>query len=247
MLKPAGSLWLNLGDSFSGTRNTALHQELVAAPERLLLALMDDGWIVRGKVIWTKPNALPNSVADRPNLNYEVVYFLVRPPRYFFDLDAIREPHRSRAARATAGDPSPGLGRTVGFGQSRRSAPCPASRSAGASAWKESGFGLDDSDPRLPGPALRHLPAGSDSTPDSGYLPGGHLLAAAACRGSAELSDPGAGRPSIDDPNRRPSVMRFKDRWHNVRHVGDLFPCGCGRRLCRARARPLHGSGHRWQ
>ena len=56
---------------------------------------MEDGWIVRSKVIWSKPNALPNSVADRLNLNYEVVYFLVRSPRYFFDLDAIREPHRS--------------------------------------------------------------------------------------------------------------------------------------------------------
>jgi site-specific DNA-methyltransferase (adenine-specific) len=100
VLKPAGSLWLNLGDSFSRhTRYGAPPKSLVCAPERLLLALAADGWIVRNKVIWAKPNPLPSSVADRLNLTYEVIYLLVRSPQYFFDLDAIREPHRSHSAR----------------------------------------------------------------------------------------------------------------------------------------------------
>jgi DNA modification methylase len=103
VLKPRGSLWLNLGDSFSRhPKYGAPPKSLLAAPERLLLALVEDGWIVRGKVIWSKPNGMPNSVLDRPNLNYEVVYFLVRSARYFFDLDAIREPHKSRAARSAS-------------------------------------------------------------------------------------------------------------------------------------------------
>jgi DNA modification methylase len=105
VLKPAGSLWLNLGDSFSRhERYGAVPKGLVCAPERVLLALAADGWIVRNKVIWGKPNPLPCSVTDRLNLTYEVVYLLVRSPFYFFDLDAIREPHRSHAGRK-AGEP----------------------------------------------------------------------------------------------------------------------------------------------
>jgi DNA modification methylase len=100
VLKPTGVLWLNLGDSFSRhTRYGAPSKSLLLAPERLLLALAADGWIVRNKVIWAKTNPLPSSVTDRLSLSYEVFYFLVRSPRYFFDLDAIREPHRSSAAK----------------------------------------------------------------------------------------------------------------------------------------------------
>jgi DNA modification methylase len=70
-----------------------------------VLALAADGWIVRNKIIWAKTNPMPNSVSDRLNATYEVVYFLVRTRHYYFDLDAIREPHRSRAARAARSAP----------------------------------------------------------------------------------------------------------------------------------------------
>jgi len=100
VLKPTGALWLNLGDSFSRhQRYGASPKSLLLAPERLLLALAADGWIVRNKVIWSKTNPLPSSVTDRLTLTYEVVYLLTRSPRYYFDLDAIREPHRSSAAK----------------------------------------------------------------------------------------------------------------------------------------------------
>jgi DNA modification methylase len=100
VLKPTGVLWLNLGDSFSRhSRYGAPPKGLLLAPERLLLALASDGWLVRNKVVWAKTNPLPSSVTDRLALTYEVVYFLARSPRYFFDLDAIREPHRSSAAK----------------------------------------------------------------------------------------------------------------------------------------------------
>lgn len=101
VLKPAGSVWLDLGDSYSRHRSYgAVPKSLLLAPERLLLALAGDGWIVRNKVIWAKANPMPTSVADRLNTTYEVVYFLVRSPRYFFDLHAIREPHRSQGGRS---------------------------------------------------------------------------------------------------------------------------------------------------
>ena len=99
VLVPTGSLWLNLGDSFSRhPKYGAPTKGLLLAPERLLLALAQDGWIVRSKVIWSKTNPMPTSVSDRLSSTYEVIYFLVRRPRYFFDLDAIREPHRSAGA-----------------------------------------------------------------------------------------------------------------------------------------------------
>jgi len=50
-------------------------------------------------VIWAKSNPMPSSVTDRLSLTYEVIYFLVRQRTYFFDLDAIREPHRSAGSR----------------------------------------------------------------------------------------------------------------------------------------------------
>ena len=107
VIKPTGSLWLNLGDSFSRhKRYGAPPKGLLLAPERLLLALAERGWIVRNKVIWAKPNPMPTSVTDRLNLTYDVVYLLVRSPRYFFDLDAIREPHVSNKPRKAQGGPA---------------------------------------------------------------------------------------------------------------------------------------------
>jgi DNA modification methylase len=101
VLVPTGSLWLNLGDSFSShARYGAPAKSLLLAPERVLLAAAADGWLVRNKVVWAKPNPMPNPVRDRLTLSYEVVYLLVRSPRYYFDLDAIRSPvTRPKASR----------------------------------------------------------------------------------------------------------------------------------------------------
>lgn len=97
VLKPTGSLWLNLGDSYSRhARFGTPAKGLLLGPERVVLALAADGWIVRNKVVWAKTNPLPHSVADRLTNKYEVVYFLTRSPRYFFDLDAIRLRHDTK-------------------------------------------------------------------------------------------------------------------------------------------------------
>lgn len=96
VLKPSGSLWLNLGDSYSRHRRLgAPAKGLLLGPERVLLGLAADGWIVRNKVIWAKTNPMPHCVADRLSNSYDVVYFLTRSAHYYFDLDAIRLPHRS--------------------------------------------------------------------------------------------------------------------------------------------------------
>jgi DNA modification methylase len=107
VMKPTGSWWLNLGDSFSrDVKMGAPPKGLLLAPERLALVLADDGWVLRNKVVWAKPNPMPNSVKDRLACTWEVVYFLVRSPRYAFDLDAIRIPHRSARTHGDDSVPS---------------------------------------------------------------------------------------------------------------------------------------------
>lgn len=97
VLTPTGGLWLNLGDSFSrGDKYGAPAKSLLLAPERILLALSERGWIVRNKIVWAKPNPMPSSVGDRLTTTWEPMYFLVRARDHFFDLDAIREPHRTQ-------------------------------------------------------------------------------------------------------------------------------------------------------
>jgi DNA modification methylase len=98
VLKPTGSVWLNVGDSYSDhVRYGAPPKSLLLGPERLALGLMADGWTVRNRVAWTKPNTMPTSVGDRLATKWEFVYFLTRSRRYHFDLDAVRVPHRSES------------------------------------------------------------------------------------------------------------------------------------------------------
>jgi DNA modification methylase len=100
VLKPAGSVWLNLGDTFSRSpKHGAPPKSLVLAPEKLLLALEADHWLIRNKVVWAKPNGMPASVRDRLACNWEPMYLLTRSTDYFFDLDAIRIPARSSLKR----------------------------------------------------------------------------------------------------------------------------------------------------
>ena len=89
VLRPDGSAWLNLGDSYAGDKNKML------VPHRVAIALQDDGWIVRNDVTWAKPNPMPSSVKDRLNTTTEQVFHLVPEPDYWYDLDAIREAHKS--------------------------------------------------------------------------------------------------------------------------------------------------------
>lgn len=106
-LKPSGSLWLNLGDTYSrSAQHGARDKSLVLAPERAAQALIKDGWILRNKVIWAKTNPMPTSVPDRLSTTHEVVYFFVRERRYFFDLDAIRVPHATASTKPRAARPA---------------------------------------------------------------------------------------------------------------------------------------------
>lgn len=121
VLRPDGSAWLNLGDSYAGSgrgsweeptddvkesyvpsdlpeRNDRLgRKNKMLVPHRVAIALQDDGWIVRNDVTWVKPNPMPSSVKDRLNTTTEQVFHLTPEPDYWYDLDAIREPHSERS------------------------------------------------------------------------------------------------------------------------------------------------------
>lgn len=95
VLVPTGSVWLNLGDSYSTGTADAPAKSLLLGPERLAIALIADGWLIRNKIVWAKRNPMPSAVRDRLTCSWEVIYVLTRQPNYFFDLDAIRQPHTS--------------------------------------------------------------------------------------------------------------------------------------------------------
>ena len=85
-LKDSGLLWLNLGDTY---RN----KELLGVPWRVAFALKDKGWILRSEIIWKKTNAMPSPVKDRPTTDHESIFLFSKTPDYYYDADAIREPH----------------------------------------------------------------------------------------------------------------------------------------------------------
>lgn len=89
-------------------------KDLCMIPNRLAIALQDDGWWVRSEIIWHKPNPMPESVYDRPTSAHEKVWLLTKSEDYFYNHQAIREPvtggaHVRAAARGT--DTGVGWGR----------------------------------------------------------------------------------------------------------------------------------------
>jgi site-specific DNA-methyltransferase (adenine-specific) len=103
VLRPTGSLWLNLGDGYSRrAAEGAAMKSLLLGPSRVALGLLQDGWILRNQVVWAKSNPMPTSVADRLSCTYEVMYFLTRSRFYYFDLDAIRVPLRTTRRQTTS-------------------------------------------------------------------------------------------------------------------------------------------------
>lgn len=90
VLRNDGTLWLNLGDSYSTGGKAA--KNLIGIPWRVAFALQADGWHLRQDIIWSKPNPMPESVTDRCTKAHEYIFLFSKSPRYFFDSMAIREP-----------------------------------------------------------------------------------------------------------------------------------------------------------
>ncbi len=78
-------------------------KDLCMIPNRLAIALQDDGWFVRSEIVWHKPNPMPESVYDRPTSAHEKIWLLTRSEDYFYNHEAIREPVTGGAHRRAVG------------------------------------------------------------------------------------------------------------------------------------------------
>ena len=117
VLRPDGTLWLNLGDSYAsapgggqgknGSRASRTftarikqrkggaglkRKDLVGVPWLVALALRDAGWWLRCDIIWAKPSPMPESVPDRPTRAHEYLFLLSKSASYYYDQAAVAEP-----------------------------------------------------------------------------------------------------------------------------------------------------------
>lgn len=128
VLKPSGSIWVNLGDKYSGagrpgsaskTPNGSRgishlgdgftrDKSLMGLPWRYALGCIDQlGLILRAEVIWSKPNGLPESVTDRVRRSHEQWFHFTRSPQYFSAVDEIRETYAPDTAKRYAAGYNP--------------------------------------------------------------------------------------------------------------------------------------------
>lgn len=113
VLKPTGTLWLNIGDTYNGTKlgNTnakfkqvnskdfnkkqwcgAKNKDLLGIPWMVAFSLRDKvGFYLRNDIIWEKPNCMPESVTDRCTRSHEYIFFMSKSQRYYFDYKAIQQ------------------------------------------------------------------------------------------------------------------------------------------------------------
>ena len=113
VLRDDGTLWLNLGDSYTSGGRTwrssdkklsargmdkrpltpqgLKPKDLIGIPWRVAFALQADGWYLRQDIIWHKPNPMPESVRDRCTKAHEYVFLFSKSEKYYFDNDAIKE------------------------------------------------------------------------------------------------------------------------------------------------------------
>jgi DNA modification methylase len=85
VLADDGTLWLNIGDSYGNKK------QLLGVPWKLAFALQSDGWYLRQDIIWHKQNPMPESVQDRCTKAHEYIFLLSKSPKYYYDIDAIKE------------------------------------------------------------------------------------------------------------------------------------------------------------
>ena len=116
VLKPTGTCWLNIGDSYCGTgdkgdykdpknvngRNGQAvsktkdvegckHKDIIGIPWMLAFSLRAKGWYLRQDIIWHKPNVMPEPVKDRCTKSHEYIFLLSKSERYYFDYEQIQE------------------------------------------------------------------------------------------------------------------------------------------------------------
>lgn len=117
VLRNDGTCWINFGDTYCGNSkpgggdptigksnlggkeypkkkvpNGLKAKDLIGIPWRVAFALQAEGWYLRMDIIWSKPNAMPESVTDRPTKEHEYIFLLSKKQNYYYDIEAIKEP-----------------------------------------------------------------------------------------------------------------------------------------------------------
>ena len=109
VMRKDATLWLNYGDCYAtspsgnrgagdGSRGRIISggylkpKDLCMVPNRIAIALQENGWWVRSEIIWAKPNPMPESVVDRPSSAHEKIWLLTKSAKYFYDAEAVRRP-----------------------------------------------------------------------------------------------------------------------------------------------------------
>jgi DNA modification methylase len=156
VLKPSGSLWVNLGDKYSNGGRTSYDitdlngnrggvrtpdgfrpKTLLGIPWRYAIRCIDElGLILRAEVVWSKPNGLPESVTDRVRRSHEQWFHFTLEPRYYSAVDEIREEHaRSWGAGSNGGTRPAMVGASSQYDGLAGSAPNPLGKLPG-SVWE---------------------------------------------------------------------------------------------------------------
>jgi DNA modification methylase len=127
VLRDDGTLWLNVGDTYSATRwssgggqginnNTDTHRSgahqknsglpdknLIGIPWKIAFALQADGWFLRQDIIWHKPMTMPEPVHDRCVRAHEYIFLMSKCANYHFDALAIQEPVKQPTKHPVSG------------------------------------------------------------------------------------------------------------------------------------------------
>ncbi|MBF9132749.1 site-specific DNA-methyltransferase [Plantactinospora sp. S1510] len=195
VLNPAGTLWLNLGDSYTGGTRRAYDtsggitgtrglpttgvgsplpaKNLIGVPWRTAFALQARGWRLRNAVIWSKTNPMPESVTDRLSTGYELLFLFTKSHSYYFNLDPIRirlvRPEAADGTRIIGGARK---GRTGGIGATERR--------RGTAAYGAGKYGADEVgvEPRAGRGNLVPLGHAHTAVHSKGRNPGDDLLTA---------------------------------------------------------------------
>ncbi len=121
VLKPEGSLWLNIGDTYFARwssirekgrqgmageererRRTPMggyrqEKQLLLIPSRTAIKMQERPWILRNDLIWYKPNVPPRHEKDRLPATHEHFFHFVKKPTdgrasYFYDMNEVEKP-----------------------------------------------------------------------------------------------------------------------------------------------------------
>lgn len=114
ILKPSGSLWVNIGDTYwsgkgtpvgidnkqknrrftrpqdrTGIRPLCAPKQLLLIPHRFAIAMQEENWIVRNDNVWYKTNPTPDPAKDRSASAHEYIFHFVKERHYHYDFDAV--------------------------------------------------------------------------------------------------------------------------------------------------------------